>query len=116
MLGVRHQAHHVATLVHHSGDVACRAIRVLTRRIAEHDPAPSLEGVELLGRGEVAPGLVLDRDRQPFPEGAAAGERSPGALNLHLHLAGDEAQRFVWEEGTGQQARLAEHLEAVADA
>ena len=58
---------------------------------------------------------MLHWDRQSVAGSAVAGEGGVGALHQEIHLPAHEAQRLVRKEGTGQQSRLAEHLEAVAD-
>ena len=64
VLGVGHQADHVAGLVAHPGDVARRAVRVLPGRVAERHLPVRLDLVEHLLRRPVAALAVLDRDRQ----------------------------------------------------
>ena len=80
VLGVGHQAEHVAGLVGNAGDVANRAVRVLARRVAEGDPSFGLESVEnVIGR-EVAAAHVLDRDREPIARGDLGCPWRLGAL------------------------------------
>ncbi len=50
------------------------------------------------------------------PRLARAREGRVGGLDHDLDLAADEAQRVVRQQRAGQQAGLAQHLEAVADA
>src|SRR5438874_1585149 len=65
--------------------------------------------------GEVATFAVLDRDRQRLARLAPARERRVGALRPKVDVAAEELERRVRAQGAGQQARLAEDLEAVAD-
>jgi hypothetical protein len=113
VLGVRHQPEHVARRVRDAGDVARRAVEVVPGRVAQRDLAVGLELVEhRIGR-PVAAGRVLARDRQRIPD--PPQPRGPRVRHLQLDLPADEAQRDVREQRAGQQPRLAEHLEAVAD-
>ena len=105
VLGVRHQAEDVARLVAHPGDVAGGAVRVLARRVAVGDLALRLDLVEHVVRRPEAPFPVLDRDREPIVTVAD-----------QVDLAADEAQVLVEQQRAGQQPRLAEDLEPVADA
>ena len=79
VLGMGHQADHVAGLVAHPGDVPRRAVRVLPRRVAVGDLAVRLERVEHLLRRPVAPFAVLGRDREPL---AAVEARLAGRVVL----------------------------------
>src|SRR3984885_1844228 len=110
-----HQAEDIPGLVAHAGDVTQRPVRILARRVAEQDLARGLEAVELgVGRVE-APGHVLDRDREALAGLARPGERADRADHVELDLAKDELQREVGQQRTGQELRLAQDLEAVAD-
>src|SRR3954470_18020173 len=115
VLGVRHEPEDVARLVADAGDVGRRAVRVGAVGIAQDDLAGSLHPVELPGRQVVAPGRVLDRDRQPLALSARAREGRVGVDDLERGLRAAEAQVVVAEQRAGQQPRLAQHLEAVAD-
>ena len=88
-----------------------RPVRVLARRIAQHDLLPGR-----LPGGVVAPGRVLDGHREPLALLARARERRVGGLHDHVHLTADEAERVVGQQRARQEPGLAEHLEAVADA
>jgi hypothetical protein len=59
---------------------------------------------------------VLHRDRERVALLARARERRARVLDDHLDLAADEPERVVRQERAGQETRLAQHLEAVADA
>src|SRR3954453_9142185 len=110
VLGVRHEPEDVARLVAHAGDVALRA--VVIGRVAQDDLVGDRVEVGVV----VEAGRVLDGDRQALPDRRLARERRVGVDDLEGRLAADEAQLAVWQQGAGQQVRLAEHLEAVADA
>jgi hypothetical protein len=62
VLGVRHQADHVAALVGDAGDVAQRAVGVAAE-VAGDDPALALEPVQRGLVGDVAALAVLERRR-----------------------------------------------------
>jgi hypothetical protein len=113
-LGVGHQADHVAALVAHAGDVVGRPVWVVD--VAEHDPVLGSKHGERVGFGGVVALEVVDRDRQAAPHLKPLRERS--VRRSHLQCAGSahELQLGVLLERTGQQAGLAQHLEAVADA
>ena len=112
VLGVRHQAHHVAGLVADAGHVVHRPVRVVAGRVAQHD----LLVRQRAGRRVVAPGRVLHRDREQVALAARAREGRVRVLDRHLDLAAHEAQRVVRQQRAREQPGLAEHLEAVADA
>jgi hypothetical protein len=109
MLRVRHQPHDIALLADDAGDVVLRAVEVVAGRVAEHD----LVGIDV---AEEAAGHVLGRDRQALARVAGRRERRVGALHRDVDLAADEPQADVRQQRAGQQAGLAEDLEAVADA
>jgi hypothetical protein len=58
---------------------------------------------------------VRHRDAQPRAA-QADGEGRLGALHLDEHVLADEVERGVAEQRAGQEPRLAQDLEAVADA
>ena len=96
-------------------DVADRAVRVLARRVAEHDLPVRLEALDELVVGEPAAVAVLDGDRQRVALGAARGERRVRALDGQRDVAADERERRVRAQRARQQAGLGQDLEAVAD-
>ena len=110
-----HQPDDVAALAGDRRDVAGGAVRVVPGRIPEHDTPPSFELIELIVRSEITTGLMLDRNRQPLAGFALPSEWGLGALHDQLHLAADEAERFVRQQRPGKQAGFAEDLEPVAD-
>ena len=56
-----------------------------------------------------------DRDFKHVTFAARVRERSIRALNAQLHRLADVLQSGISQQRTGQQSRLAENLEAVAD-
>src|SRR5674476_15590 len=84
--------------------------------VTEHHPPLRLELVEGgLVRDEL-PVLVLQRDGDPLADGVLPGPGGVGALHRQLLLAADERAVVVLDHRAGQQVRLAQDLEAVADA
>jgi hypothetical protein len=59
---------------------------------------------------------VLHGDRERVALLARAREGRARVLDDHVHLTAHEPQRVVRQQRAGQEARLAQHLEAVADA
>ena len=87
-----------------------------TPDVAEGDEALALEAVELGLRGDVAAVGVLQRDDDLLAVGEVAGPRGVGVLDAQALVATDELLVRVADQAAGQQVRLDEHLEAVADA
>src|SRR5205814_4354314 len=105
------------------GDIAERAIRIcligrLARGVdvAEDDAPLSLELGEGLLVAEVVPVAVSDRYRDELPALVAAREDRVVPLDAQRDVTADEREAPVAQKRAGQQARLAEDLEAVADA
>src|SRR5690242_10041836 len=114
VLGVRHEADDAPVLAGHPRDVAAAAVRVAVH-VAEHDAVLGLEPVEVLVGRDVAALPVLDRDQDLLALRVVAGPGGIGALDAKHLVAVAEVQVRVAGERAGQQAGLAEHLEAVAD-
>ncbi len=66
--------------------------------------------------GDVVALAVGDRDVDHLAGIVAAGERRVGALDPQIDVAADEFERRIAHQHAGQQPRLAQDLEAVADA
>ena len=122
-LRVRHEAHDIALLAANARDVVDRAVRVGFRRdgagicgVSEnHLPAlfQSLDDIRLRVVVAVA---VRDRHPEPLAPAAVRRERRVGLFHLHEYLFALELDAAVAEHRPWQQARLEEHLKAVADA
>ena len=84
--------------------------------IAEGDPAFALEPVERLGVGLVIAVMMGDRDDDLLARLVAGGEGRLAVLDRQRHVAADEADAGVAHQRAGQQPRLGQDLEAVADA
>src|SRR5690606_1127809 len=84
--------------------------------VAEHHAALLLELGEGSLVGDVLAVLVLQRDADDLPRLVAAGPCSLHVLDSERLVAADEGAVRVLDHRAGQQVRLAEDLEAVADA
>ena len=115
VLGVGHQADDVAARVADAGDVGDRAVGVLSGAVAKHDLAVRLS---LASR---SPGA----NQRPLMCLTGIESRSPGSHPPVAIVAVLTTSSSTWRQtkrspslgssAPGQQARLAEHLEAVAD-
>src|SRR6266545_1680102 len=115
VLRVRHQADHVAGLVADAGDVAVGAVRVAVDVARDH-PALALEQVQrVLVRDETAV-LVLQHDGDLLAGVVRVGPGGGVVLDPEPLVLADELAVVVLDQRAGQQVRLAQHLEAVADA
>src|SRR5688572_33461323 len=110
-----HEPHDVPGAVADAGHVSRGAVRVRAVDVAEDDLALAFELFEQRVRGEEAALTVLDRDHEPVSNRAARKRRDVAALYLHLDVLTDEGKALVGAESAGQQPRLAEDLEAVAN-
>ena len=106
VLGVRHQAEHVARLVRDAGDVARGAVRVLARRVAQHELAVAPRARRAGPRARTSARCVcLTGSDSTSPGVARARERACRSCSTtHVDLAADEAQRGVGQQRAGQQA------------
>src|SRR3954447_4470913 len=116
VLGMGHEPEDVARLVDPPGDVGERAVRVVAGGVGERDLALVDEPLVHLGRRPPTTGGVLDRDGEGVAPRARARERRAAVDHRDVDLAADEAQGGVGQQGAGEQAGLAQDLEAVADA
>ncbi len=121
-----HEARDVARGVHDAGDRPERAVRVggvarLVRRrpvgpgVAEQHLAGPFQLVERRVVGVEAALAVGDRHPQRPALADRPGERRVEPLRDDRDLARDEPQPAVAEQGAGQEMRLGQDLEAVAD-
>ena len=115
VLRMRHEAHDVAGLVADAGDVALGAVRVQARVVGD-DAALGLELVEHDLVGLEAALAVLQRHDDALPGLEVTGPRRGRVGDLELLVAADEVQAGVAGQRAGQQVRLAQDLEPVADA
>ena len=100
-------------LVRDTGDPVDGAVHVVG--VAERDLPARLELRHELGIAVPAALAVLDRDHELLPELPAAGERARRALHGDGDVGAEELLLPVRPQHAGEQARLAEDLEAVAD-
>src|SRR6478735_10424754 len=89
VLGVRHQADHVAPLVGDAGDVAHRAVGVAVE-VARHDLPLPLEAVEGPGVGDEAALAVLEDDGDLGALGVGRGPRGAVVLDAQALEEEDE--------------------------
>src|SRR6478752_253836 len=115
VLGVGHQADDVAALVGDPGDVTERAVGVVSEVARDHATL-ALEQVERRLVGDEAALPVLEHDRDLRALGVGRRPRGVDALDAQPLVAADELAVVVADQRTRQQVRLAEDLEAVADA
>src|SRR5918994_6243836 len=115
VLGVGHQADHVAALVGDAGDVVERAVGIDLEVAGDDLPLP-LDPGQRVGVGDEAALAVLEGDRDL--RALLVGQRPGGAVVLdpQLLVSADELAVVVADQRAGQQVGLAEDLEAVADA
>ncbi len=92
-----------------------RAVRVAVR-VAEHDLRRRARPRRAARRPRTSPFAVLDRDREHVARRAPAVNGVSALLDAHAHVGADEVERRVAPQDAGKQARLAQDLEAVADA
>ena len=125
VLRMRHQAQHVLGAVEDAGDVARRAVGVVASSsvavgaaIAERDLAVRLRArssVSLVG--EVIAVVMRDRHAEHLALSRSWLVNSVWRVStFRLHVAADELEAGVAHQDAGQQPRLGEDLEAVADA
>jgi hypothetical protein len=99
--------------VHDAGDVAGRAVGIVL--VAEHHLAFALDAVQRLFVGEEVALAVADGHHRRALLAEAGGEAGLAVDHVQRHRLADVLQLGVAQQGAGQQARLAQHLEAVAD-
>jgi len=130
VLGVRHQAEHVAVFVADAGYVVEGAVRARVARravgpdpfaavglaVAQHDLAIPLHAGERAGVDPVVALVVLDHDAQHVAGLGRLGEGRAGVLDAQVDVAAHELEAHVANERARQQVRLAQDLKAVADA
>ena len=119
-LGVRHHAENVAAFVAHPGDVLHAAVRVRIGRdvahriaIAEKHLLFSVQFLQRIRARVVAALTMSDRNAHSIAL-QRAGDGAILRLRLDEDIPANELLAAVVEQGTGQQACLAQHLETVA--
>src|SRR3954447_26761816 len=115
VLGVRHQTDDVATLVADARDVTHRAVGVDVD-VACDDPVLPLDPVERALVGDEAALAVLEGYDDLLPDVVPRRPRGGGALDAEPLVPADEPLVVVADQRARQQVRLAQDLEAVADA
>src|SRR6266511_338690 len=114
-LRMRHDPHHIAAGVAYAGDLVHRPVRVVSD-VAQHNQAVGLE----LGRGlrisDVAAIAVRDRQRQLLATLVTPCERRVCRLDTDLYRPRQKLEPGIAHQRAGQEARLAQNLEPIADA
>ena len=122
-LGVGHEAEDVAARVADARDVLERSVRVA--RVRDHALGVAVTEQDLavggqLGQGRFVGGVIAfavgDGDVQHLARLGGAEERVIGRADPQEAVLADEMERTVADERAGQEPRLGQHLEAVADA
>src|SRR2546425_1407664 len=114
-LRMRHDPHHIAAGVTHAGDIVHRAVRVICD-VAQHHLTVRLELGRRLRVRDVAAIAVRDRQRQLFATLVTRSERRVRRFDAHVHGSRQELETSVAHQRAGQQSRLTQNLEPVADA
>src|SRR5262249_47954433 len=84
--------------------------------VTEDDAVGGLEFVERAVGGDVAALAVRYRHRDHLPGLASDRDGRLSVLDTQVHPFAAVLERVIAHQGTGQKMRLAEYLEAVADA
>src|SRR5262245_35703500 len=113
-LGVGHHPQHIPRGVHDAGDVRPAPVGIL--EVAEGHLALTLESLQPLVVDEVVPVAVGDGDPERLAGRELGGEPAPRFLGAEHHVLADVLAVRVLEQRAGEQPRLGEDLEAVADA
>src|SRR5215203_1116598 len=112
---MRHQAHHVAALVGDPRDRPVGPVGVVAD-VPNDDLALGLEAVQRRVVRYVAALAVLERYDDALAGRVAAGPGRRRVRDLELLVDAVELAVVVADQRPGKQVRLAQHLEAVADA
>src|SRR5688500_10460122 len=122
MLGMRHQADDVPTLVADPRDRVGAAVDVVLvvegsvgSAVPEHDEALPLDPAKLVLAGHELALAVLHRDAKDVARDEPAGQRREGRPDPDVDPPADEPELSVADQRAGEQARLAQDLEPVAD-
>src|SRR5438477_709732 len=121
-LGMRHQAHYVAAGVRNAGDVAERSVGVrlrghpaIGRAVAKDNLPVALDRLERL-RVRVEIALAMrDRDAQYLARTAIEGKGGFALLHPKVHPLAAELAGRVPQQRHGEQPRLLQDLETIAD-
>ncbi len=118
-----HHAQHVASGAADAGDIFERSVGIrfpcdfaLRVRVAEDDAIVAVQFGERCVIAKIIAFHVADGDGQHFALAARVRERGLVVFDSHLHGLADIFQSDVAHQRSGQQSRLAQNLEAVADA
>src|SRR5438105_7802853 len=112
---MRHDPHHVAAGVAYAGDIVHRPVRIVCD-VAQHDLTVGHELGRRLSVGDIAAVAVRDRQRQLFALLVTAGEGRVRRLDPYADRSRQKLETGVAHQRAGEQSRLAQDLEPVADA
>jgi hypothetical protein len=120
---MRHHPHHIAPLVADAGDRVHRSVRVpavveppLWIGITQNHLAMRFHLLERPGRCEVIAFAMSDGNPEHLAGAGGARERRVGLLDAQMHLFAAVFQAAVAQHRAGQETRLEENLESIADA
>src|SRR3972149_6089528 len=85
-------------------------------RISEYDLAVSFQSVQRLIVGKEVSVSMCNGNTQDIPRDTVSREPRVGVLDPEIHILADEPERIVAQQCSGEQSRLRENLESVADA
>src|SRR5690606_23147168 len=114
VFGVRHDPHHVAGGVADRGDVTQRTVRVRAG-VPGHHPAGRLQLVQGRLVGHVPSLAALQRHHDLLADVVAVGPGGAVGLDPQPQVPVAEVEVCVAGERPGQQVRLTQDLEPVAD-
>src|SRR5712692_8087665 len=117
-----HHAEHVASGAADAGNIFQRSVGVgfrcdfaLRVRVAEDDTVVALQISECGLIAKIIAFHVADGDGQHFASAAGVGKRRVVVFDSYVHRLADIFQTDVAHQRSGQQSRLTQNLEAVAD-
>ncbi|HEY5744156.1 MAG TPA: hypothetical protein VIS99_16645, partial [Terrimicrobiaceae bacterium] len=121
--GVRHQTEDIALFIADAGDIVPRSIRVRSLRgappgvaIAQQDTTFELKAVEDLIGGKVTTFSMCDRKTKNGPVPGGISKRTIMSFDTNVNMFANKVESAVSNQGAGEQTRLAQYLEAVANA
>src|SRR5258708_11518030 len=115
MLGMGHQSDDAAVLAADTSDARGRAVRV-GAGVARHHLASLLDPTQRGRVRHIRALTALEHQRHLLAGRIGPGPAGGRVLHPHPDLPADEAQATVTSQRARQQVRLAENLEAIADA
>src|SRR5438876_2283691 len=111
---MRHDSDDVATGVAYAGDIVQRPVRILCD-VAQDHLAVGLELGRRLDIGDIPAVAMRDGQCQLFALIVAGGKGRVGRLDAHPHRPRQKLETCVAHQRTGQQTRLTQNLQPIAD-